>query len=196
MEISYHYEVFSVTELTVYVSCPKEFFCRQSLRITIFHTTTGWISSCWHLCIVQELSHSNLPSCNQSHGMDSIHLNIKKEISFHWQVCFFFSQNGRIHFTLQILGVFSSQERGIFICVVIVYPKSFQPTLNTSHDECWTSTSRHIEFQHPQLFRVTWIRKFPNYHVIMLNVQTITSTLPSELPSHIGPKQQRTLFGL
>ena len=61
MEISYHYEVLSVTELTVYISCLKDFFC-----------------------------------------MDSIHLNIKKEISFHWQVCcFFFSQNERMNFTLQ-----------------------------------------------------------------------------------------------
>jgi hypothetical protein len=65
MEISYHYEVLLVgnflslkVELTVYISCPKEGF---SLGIS-YHSRLNF-----HLCIVQEQSNSNLPSCNKSY---------------------------------------------------------------------------------------------------------------------------------
>jgi hypothetical protein len=65
MEISYHYEVLLVgnflslkVELTVYISCPKECF----LQGISYHSRLNF-----HLCIVQEQSNSNLPSCNKSH---------------------------------------------------------------------------------------------------------------------------------
>ena len=121
---------------------PKRFFLLAISQNYNIYTTTGWISSCWHVCIIQEISHSNLPSCNQSHGMDSIHLNIKKEISFHWQVCFFFQSEWEDKFHtsgLQVLRVFFIPRKGDFhlccncLLLSIFSPPSTHHMMNVEH---------------------------------------------------------------
>ena len=89
MEISYHYEHFSVTGLTVYISCPKDFFVGNLSELQyLYHNRLNFI----------------LLACMHYTRSKSFQAALMQPVTWY-----------KFH------PFFSFQERGIFICVAIVY---------------------------------------------------------------------------